>query len=366
MPPALPDVRRTGIRLKSWIIHPRLLLAIKTSIAVGIAWLVAPLMPGVADDYPYYAPLGALISMSPTLMGSVRQGVQTIAALAIGIALAAAVILLWEPNVFTISLVVGVGVLIAGSRWLTAGGDYVAVAALFVLIIGGPNADAYSTGYLVQTAVGVAVGLAVNLIVLPPLNVSAAVVQLADFRAKLAAHLTDIGAALRESWPPEHEEWAGRSGTLAQTADGVRDAVSHADESRKLNPRAKLHHRDLDKDYDDLADLETITFHVRDLTGVLAAAIWESPFPAELPESLREPLSRTVDTVAAVLVARNAGEDLTEAVDAADESLDTLLARLDEHRDLSPSTLSPAASVAMDLRRIVAILRAGAPSTAPA
>ena len=366
MPPALPDVRRTGIRLKSWIIHPRLLLAIKTSIAVGIAWLVAPLMPGVADDYPYYAPLGALISMSPTLMGSVRQGVQTIAALAIGIALAAAVILLWEPNVFTISLVVGVGVLIAGSRWLTAGGDYVAVAALFVLIIGGPNADAYSTGYLVQTAVGVAVGLAVNLIVLPPLNVSAAVVQLADFRAKLAAHLTDIGAALRESWPPEHEEWAGRSGTLAQTADGVRDAVSHADESRKLNPRAKLHHRDLNKDYDDLADLETITFHVRDLTGVLAAAIWESPFPAELPESLREPLSRTVDTVAAVLVARNAGEDLTEAVDAADESLDTLLARLDEHRDLSPSTLSPAASVAMDLRRIVAILRAGAPSTAPA
>lgn len=366
MPPAIPDVRRTGARLKSWLIHPRLLLAIKTAIAVSIAWLVAPLMPGVADDYPYYAPLGALISMSPTLMGSVRQGAQTLAALAIGIALAAAVILLWEPNVITISIVVGLGVLIAGSRWLTAGGDYVAVAALFVLIIGGPDADAYSTGYLVQSAVGITVGLAVNLIVFPPLNFSAAVVQLADFRSQLASHLREMGAALRESWPPQHEDWASRSGALALTADGVRDAISHADESRKLNPRAKLNGRDLAKDYDDLTDLETITFHVRDLTGVLATAIWESPFPAELPETLREPLSRTIDAVAAVLTARNAGDDLTDVVALADESLDALLARLDEQREFAPSTLSPAASVAMDLRRIVAILRAGAPSPAAA
>ena len=366
MPPAAPDVHRTGTRLKSWLLHPRLLLAIKTAIAVGIAWLVAPLMPGVADDYPYYAPLGALISMSPTLMGSVRQGVQTIVALAIGIALAAAVILLWEPNVFSISIVVGIGVLIAGSRWLTAGGDYVAVAALFVLIIGGPNADDYSTGYLVQTAVGVAVGLAVNLLVFPPLNLTAAVVQLADFRSQLASHLRDIAAALVETWPPEHDEWAGRSDALATTAENVRTAVSHADESRKLNPRAKLHHRDLQKDYEDLTDLETITFHVRDLTGVLATAIWDSPFPAELPEALREPLSNTVEAVAAVLTARNAGDDITESVAAADETLDVLLAQFDEQREFAPSSLSPAATVAMDLRRILAIMRASTPAASDA
>ena len=360
MPPAIPDVHSARTRLKSWVVHPRLLLAIKTAIAVGIAWLVAPLMPGVADDYPYYAPLGALISMSPTLMGSVRQGVQTLAALAIGIALAAAVILLWEPNVFSISLVVGIGVLVAGSRWLTAGGDYVAVSALFVLIIGGPNADAYSTGYLVQTAVGVAVGLAVNLLVFPPLNLSAAVVKLADFRSQLASHLREIATALVESWPPEHDEWAGRSDALVLTADGVRSAVGHADESRKLNPRAKLHQRDLQKDYEDLTDLETITFHVRDLTDVLSTAIWDSPFPAELPEVLREPLSDTVEAVAAVLTARNAGDDVTESVATADESLDRLLAHLDGQRELAPSSLSPAASVAMDLRRILAIMRAAA------
>jgi uncharacterized membrane protein YgaE (UPF0421/DUF939 family) len=70
-------------------------------------------MPGVADDYPYYAPLGALISMSPTLMSSVKMGVETLASLAIGIVLAGAVIVLASPNVLIISLVVGIGALVA-------------------------------------------------------------------------------------------------------------------------------------------------------------------------------------------------------------------------------------------------------------
>ncbi|MET4637865.1 aromatic acid exporter family protein [Mycetocola sp. 2940] len=354
-----------GTRVKAWIAHPRLLLAAKTAIAVGLAWFLAHLVPGVADDYPYYAPLGALISVSPTLMTSVKRGAQTLAALAIGILLAGAIIIFWEPNVFSISLVVGVGVLIAGSRWLTAGGEYVAVAALFVLIIGGQDADDYSVGYLVQMAVGIAVGLGVNLLILPPLNTTSAVLRLAGFRSLLSDHLHDIGKALIETWPPVHEDWAGRSGTLTETADRVREAVTQADESRKLNPRARLHQRNLEKDYEDLADLETMTFHVRDLTQVLAAAIWESPFPAELPQDLREPLSDTIHAVADVLTLRNADEDLSEGVDAADDALRTLLERLDQQRDVDPSALSPTASVAMDLRRILAIMQ-GSSTTANA
>lgn len=354
-----------GTRVKSWIAHPRLLLAVKTAIAVGLAWVLAHLMPGVADDYPYYAPLGALISVSPTLMSSVKRGAQTLAALAIGILLAGAIIIFWEPNVFTISLVVGIGVLIAGSRWLTAGGDYVAVAALFVLIIGGQDADDYSIGYLVQMGVGIAVGLGVNLIILPPLNLNAAILRLAGFRTLLSGHLHDIGKALVETWPPEHEDWAGRNGTLTDTAERVREAVTQADESRKFNPRAKLHRRDLEQDYEDLADLETMTFHVRDLSQVLAAAIWDSPFPAELPEELREPLSNTIHAVADVLTLRNAGEDIGEGVAAANTSLGILLERLDQQRHVDPSALSAAASVAMDLRRILTIMQ-GSSTTANA
>jgi uncharacterized membrane protein YccC len=354
-----------GTRLKSWLAHPRLLLAIKTSIAVGFAWLLAGLIPGAAEEYPYYAPLGAVISMSPTLMSSLKRGIQTLASLAIGILLATGVVLLSAPNVLTISVVVGVGMLIAGSRRLGTGAEYVPTAALFVLIIGGQNADEYSIGYLVQMSVGIAVGLIVNVAILPPLNFSGAALRLGEFRSQLSSHLHDIGKALVESWPPKHEDWASRSGTLVETADRVREAVAQADESRRLNPRAKLHRRNLEKDYEDLANLETVTFHVRDLTEVLAATIWERSFPADLPEVLREPLSDTIHAVADVLTLHNADEDVDDGVDAAEDALRVLLERLDKQRDVDPSSLSPAATAAMDLRRILAILQ-GSSTTAAA
>jgi hypothetical protein len=354
-------VSRARAPLTGLVRQPRLLLAGKAALAVAVAWLLAPLVPGVAEEYPYYAPLGALVSMSPTLMSSLRKGLQTLAALAIGILLAGAVIVLWQPNVITIALVVGVGVLIAGSRRLSEGGDYVAVAALFVLIIGGPDADDYSVGYLVQMSVGIAVGLVVNLTIFPPLTIGTAVQQLGQFRELLATHLEEMALALTESWPPRHEDWAGRSDTLRETGDAVRTAMLQADESRRVNPRARMHHHDLDLDYADLADLETITFHVRDLTQVLAAAIWaERGFDAELPDDLRGPLADTLHALSAVLVARSAGDDIASAVDAADSALDDAIARLDAQHDSAHSSLGTAAAVALNARRILAIMRARA------
>lgn len=145
----------------------RLLLVAKTALAVGLAWLIAPHTPGVTDEYPYYAPLGALVTMYPTLMGSVRSGLQTLLGLATGIGLAAVVVLTVGPTWWSIPAVVGVGVLVSGTGWFGVGREYVPMAALFVLIVGGQNADEYSLGYLVQMGVGVVVGLIVNLVIAP-------------------------------------------------------------------------------------------------------------------------------------------------------------------------------------------------------
>lgn len=342
--------------VRAWVTDSRLLLAAKTAVAVGIAWFVAPFVPGVADDYPYYAPLGALISMTPTLMGSVRVGLQTLVGLAIGILLAGAVILFAAPNVLTISLVVGVGVLVSGSRWLRSSGGYAPVAALFVLIVGGGDAESYSVGYIVQMAVGIAVGLIVNFAVFPPLRVTAAVTGLRDFRKLLATHLDEMATALVDDWPPQNDDWADRSDTLRETADAVREALRDAEETGKANPRARLHKRDLGSDYTDLYDLETIAFHVRDITDVISAAIWQRSFTTELPAELRGPLSDALRAIGAVLESRNVGEGVDDAVAAADGALETALARLDDQRGLAPSSLSTAASAAVSARRILAIM----------
>ncbi|TFD79469.1 FUSC family protein [Cryobacterium fucosi] len=350
---------RTAI---SWLgtsaTSPKLIQALKAAVAVAIAWSVAPLLPGVADDYPYYAPLGALVSMYPTLMSSVKNALQTLGGLAVGILLAAAVLIFSEPNVFTISLAVGVGAVIAATGWFGANREYIPVTALFVLIIGGPNADGYSIGYLEQMSLGIVIGLAVNLLVLPPLAFDAVGLQLTRFRTTLADHLTEISQALTEDWPPERDGWATRNLALVELGREVRVAVLHADDSRKGNPRARFHRRDLSADYDDLSAFETVTFHVRDLTDVLAGAVWGTPVPLELRPELRPAVSATLASVAAALM--NWAPDAPEqaAITEADAALQTLMTELDERRGTAPITsMAVASSVAMDVKRILAALR---------
>ncbi len=103
--------------LRSAFQSARLLLAAKAALAVGIAWAIAPHMPGVTDEYPYYAPLGALLSMYPTLMESAKSGLQTLLGLAVGIGLALVVVVTVGPNWWTIPLVAGIGVLLSGTGW---------------------------------------------------------------------------------------------------------------------------------------------------------------------------------------------------------------------------------------------------------
>jgi uncharacterized membrane protein YccC len=345
-------------RLAAWLeinwSRARMLLAVKAAIAVGIAWFIAPYMPGVVDDYPYYAPLGALVSMYPTLMGSVKVGLQTLAGLLIGVVLAGVVVVLAEPNLVTIPLVVGVAVLVSGIGILGHGKDYVPVAALFVLILGGQEADDYSIGYAAQMAVGVACGLLVNILVWPPLNFSAAVLQLSRFRTMLAAHLEGLADALTEDWPPERDAWTRYNSEIATAGREVREAVYHADESHKGNPRARRYGRDLGKDYRDLRSLETVAFHVRDITDVLAGAGGLKPLSKELPEGLLVPIAEALLAAADSLRAWESGEEgRSERLQSADGRLDGLLQEVEAHSDAGATALSPAASVATAVRRIL-------------
>lgn len=345
-----PRLTRTRSALASGIRHPRLLLAVKTALAVGIAWAIAPHMPGVADDYPYYAPLGALVSMYPTLMSSARTGLQTLLGLATGIALATLVLVTWGPNWFTIPIIVGIGVLVSGLRWFGAGREYVPMAALFVLIIGGPNADAYSLGYLIQMGVGIVVGLLVNVLIMPPLTSQKAAARIDSLQTQLASHLHDIGEALRESWPPEHENWSRNSDSLTETVIAVRQALTESDESRKGNPRALRHKRDTNADHERLEALETVTFHVRDITEVLADSIWQQNESIDLDPDLCPPLSDAVHAVASAL-------DEKGSLDEAQLSLEALAERVYDRTMQAQQALGPAVVASMGLVRILRTLR---------
>ncbi len=351
-----PSSNRLPPRIRSKLFNHRSLLAVKAAVAVGIAWELAQLMPGVLDDYPYYAPLGALLCMHHTVAYSFRYGLQILIGLGIGLVLATGVLLVGDPNLYTISLVVAAGVLIGSFRWLGAPGrEYLPMAALFVLIVGGQEANIYSIGYMVQMTTGIVVGLIVNALLVPPLAFSDAIHIAARFRNTLAVQLEELSDVLTESWPPERDEWAARTDVLTGSAREVRSAVHTADESRKANLRAYRHRRDITGDYSDLQALENITFHIRDLSDVLAASIWGSSIPATLPEELRKPLSEAIGATAEALRAWNEGNENFDAFRGAQRILDELSTELDERH--SPSGSSTAVMVMISLRRILAAMQ---------
>ncbi|KQR63413.1 hypothetical protein ASF98_12165 [Arthrobacter sp. Leaf337] len=339
---------------------PRLKLAAKAGLAAGLSFLIAPLMPGAAAQYPYYAPLGALVAMYENVSGSMKQGVQTLVGLGLGIGLAFLLISVSKPSPVTVAIFMGLGVLLAGLPRLGAGRDWIPTAALLVLLVGGNNPDDFSFGYLVQMGVGVAVGIAVNMLVFPPLHFKAAALSLAELRWALAKQLSDMGEALRETWPPEHEDWAVRSEELAQSARAVRAAVQKADASRQANPRRRLHPHDLDRDYNNVRGLESVTFHIQDMTEVLADVIWDKDVPFVIPLPYSEPLA---DALAAVSEVLRSMEDehpqkQNELIESAKTAVDALAERMASD-DVNPDAPSAAESIVLNLHRILRVVSAG-------
>ena len=336
----------------------RLLLVVKTALAVGLAWLIAPHMPGVVDQYPYYAPLGALVSMYPTLMGSLRSGLQTVLGLAAGIGLATLVVMTVGPSWWTIPVIVGVGVLLSGTGWFGSGREYVPMAALFVLIIGGQDADDYSIGYLVQTAVGVAIGLVVNVVIAPAPLTARAVQRVEAFREQLAAHLHDIADAVSAQWPPERAQWASDADSLADTTRELRGVLADADDSRRGNPRA-IFGRAAQPDgvHAALDALDAVAYHIRDMSDAVADTIWDRPAALDLDPALPEPLTAACHAVADALAL--GGVETPEAHRArgqAARAVRQLLETVDQRTVELRRSMGPGVLTAMHLRRILILV----------
>ncbi|WP_051476756.1 FUSC family protein [Arthrobacter sp. Br18] len=354
----LPEVRQ-------YLRHPHLLLSFKAALAAGIAWVVAVSMPGVAAEYPYYAPLGALLAIYPTVAGTVKLGLQTMAGLTIGIMLAFFAAWIGDPNSLTIAFVVGSGVLLAGWLKRTAGGGTgIASAGLFVLVIGN-NDLSYSLGYLIQMVVGVLIGLTVSALVVPPLHLNEAVAKLAVLRTTAAQQMADIGNALRENWATDDPRWDQRKADLARTAEGAWAALRYAQESRRGNVRRRFHPRDLAKDFEQIEVLEVVTFHTINITNMLQDSIHGTAREPALSPAFREPLQKAFAAVSDVLEQWTVNEIAHDTLRGAQQAM-LRVAREMNRSAAKEAPFGAAASIAMSLHRILAAVTPPPPEGTPA
>src|SRR5689334_4817377 len=238
-------------------------LAVKAAIAAVGAWALARY--AVGQSGPYFAPLAALLGVYPTVARSLHQGITYVAGFLLGVALAIPAGLLLGPEMAAIAIVVIGGVLVSGWQRLGDQGTQVTFTALFALLLGGHQPLHYVTHRMIDVGIGVAAGLAVNVVVFPPLQLRPAEHAIRQWGESIAHTLEDLSGAAADSDDGADvvEAWPRHDRQLSEAARRARAAARHARESLRWNPRARARRSVPRPDGAVLDSLEELTARTR-------------------------------------------------------------------------------------------------------
>jgi hypothetical protein len=280
--------------------HPAVPLALRAALAALAAWLVVLPFGGLADMYAYYAPLGALLSVSTTVLSSLRTAAQMALALGLGACLAGAALQVGLPQPLALGLVIGLGTLLSAWRRLGVQGSWVPISALFILILGHHDPEGFVVGYLGFTILGAAIGSLVNM-AFPPLRLAVALQAADDLRSALVDQLDSLADGLEQEPLPGPEEWGGRRFQLEPRARRLQELVGEVAGGPPVNWRVRRDQDRADRVGEHGRALVNLAFVVNDLATQLTH--WERADRESVPlgPDLRPQAARTLRELAVVL-----------------------------------------------------------------
>ena len=336
--------------------YPRVPLAVKSAAAAGLAWLAVLPLGGFADDYPYYAPLGAVVATGATVVTSVRASFQGVLALVLGAALSIGVGLLPIPEVVAIALVVAFGTVVAGWRHVGDMASWVPISALFILIIGRTDPGNYAFAYVALTALGAAIGVLVN-VALPPLPLIATGVTQSALLDTLAKQLSDLAEGLLQDPLLTPEQWEQRQRSIEPLTREMRQMVAEASEARRVNWRARRWQEMADRQYTWAQALQRLSFLVEDITDLVVEQEHAERREVVLGPTLRPPAARALHTMSQALRSIEGDDTAAPAeLHAADVAVQDLAAAIQGLRGHTDDDLFAAGTIVTAIRRAVAAL----------
>ena len=208
---------------------------VKTVVAVSLAWVLAVELVGTPQSF--LAPWAALLVVQATVFRTFSQGARQVAAAVAGVVLAWSAGNLVGPDVAALGAVVFLGLLLGRSRFLEGEATTAAATGLVVLTTGFSD-DLVLVSRLLDTGIGIAVGLVVNVAVWPPLRRRTAIAALDDLDDRIGALLVEVADGLAgECSPDDVAGWLETTRDLDEEIDRAWAMVRQARESAVLNPR---------------------------------------------------------------------------------------------------------------------------------
>lgn len=297
----------TSERLRQWVKHPEtstgILQIIKTVVAATAAWALSVYV--LHSEMPFLAPWTALLTVHATVYRSFSRGAQTTVSSAAGVGLSFVIGHFLGVSVWTFALALLVGMALSRFRWIRDEGTAIATTAIFIL---GDNYDSQELLLLdriIEVMVGVGLGIAVNLLVLPPLRDRQASRYVDSINRRMGGVLLSMADEFNESWSTEQaQSWLDETQSMNAELNSAWAVVRFARESQLANPRRRRRRQrrraqpQLDTDeqkvsYEEiLSRIDEGISHLRNLTRTLreasyAEGAWDTHFRQRWVEIVR-------------------------------------------------------------------------------
>ncbi|WP_432747490.1 aromatic acid exporter family protein [Streptomyces sp. JH002] len=231
----LRDRARQAVRTPGWE-REDLLLQLKTVAAAVAAWSLASwlLAPGVAT----FAPFTTLLAIQGTVHRSIQQSWRYLAAVTLGVVLAAVFGSAVGRTAWTLAVLLLVALALSRAQPLGAQRLQVPVTALFAFSTGNGEWD-YGAGLAAAVLIGIGCGLVAVVVLAPAVHHRDADRSVAYLAGRVGDLAAGVARDLREGGPGEAETraWWDEAQALRTMARQARATVELGEENVRLNPR---------------------------------------------------------------------------------------------------------------------------------
>jgi uncharacterized membrane protein YgaE (UPF0421/DUF939 family) len=320
------------------VTRDQVLLAAKTAIAAGLAWVAA--LAADPHSRPYFAPLAVLLVVQPTVYHSLSRAFQRVAGVVVGVAAALAVSRVMAPSAWSIGIIIFAGLLVGWTaRMGSQGVVQVPVSALLVFLVG-RTTPGYAGERIIDTLIGA--GVAVIAVLLSP---SAPAPGAVMSHALAPLHgctetLRTVSAGIASTWTRgQADSWRQDAAALVDSIAAARREHEGFRLSTRWNARAYRERAALGQAEEAIRSGERIAIWIRSMARALADGSGHArPMPA-LSAMLAGTASAT-GAYAAWLASAGTPADrrrLAGTVHAADDTFTTALARVQQRWGSDPA-----------------------------
>lgn len=332
---------------------------LKSVIAATGAWWFSVAV--LETSTPFLSPWTALLAVHATVYQSLSRGIQTSIASALGVGLSFLIGSYLGVSLWTFALALLVGLVAARIPGIRTEGVAIATTAIFILSAGFDDQAPLLLDRLFEVGIGVTAGVAVNLMIVPPLRDRQAARHVDSINRRMGDILVDMAKELSTSWSTDKADaWLEETKSMEREVNSAWRLVWFAQESHRANPREYLHrHRRTSKRRGTSSETDGANYgeilvrvdegisHLRNLARTLrdfsdAEGEWGARFRREW-----------------VAVVRDCGRSIAEPtadIDPVRDRLTTLAENMSDDQDLPTSAWPIYGSLITSVRHIATVV----------